>query len=118
MPSPAVLTAPATIDTLVLPPPPPLPAPRTGIWATMHTAEERSAYARSLRARVKPENVSRLGRPKPKPVWNASGADKAVYAFADIIRATAPQGLREALSAVLLGASASSVIEVLRVTKP
>lgn len=107
---------PATIDTLDLPPPP--PAARTGIWATMHTAEERSAYARSLRAKVKPENVSRLGRPKPKPVWNASEADKALYAFADIIRATAPQGLREALSAVLLGASASCAVETLRATKP
>jgi hypothetical protein len=110
------MTAPPTPDTLVLPPPP--PAARTGIWATMHTAEERSAYARSLRAKVKPENVSRLGRPKPKPVWNASEADKTLYAFADIIRATVPQGLREALSAVLLGASASSAVETLRATKP
>lgn len=48
------------------PPPPPPPKPRSpnrsaGIWDKLKTPEERSAYAKELAARRKPENMARKG---------------------------------------------------------
>ena len=57
---------------------PPAKAPKgrkggAGIWATMKTPEERSAYAKWIRSKVTPEGLSRTGRKAGSPNgWRAT----------------------------------------------
>lgn len=62
------------------PPPPAPPKPRNpnrkaGIWDKLRTPEERSAYAKELAARRKPQNMARKGRFPGTPVgWDHRSA--------------------------------------------
>lgn len=69
----------------LVPPPKQPKAPRTpgrsaGIWDTFNTPEERSAYARSLAAKRRPENMARphsIGRKATPARWTKAASDTA-----------------------------------------
>lgn len=69
------------LENPIQPPPPKPKNPKraNGIWATLRTPEERTAYAKTIRSRVKPENLKRTGRKAGVPNgWKSREYDEAM----------------------------------------